>query len=151
MKVIFLDIDGVLNSEDYVKRMGNVMLKYDYKIDPLAVARLNKIVNATKANIVVSSNWRIGYLNDLDALVELLRKANIEGNIIDMTPFFPGFKPRWKEIRAWLHDHPEASSFLILDDIGDMGPLSHAHIKTDYDYGLLDNHIKLGIHILNKK
>lgn len=57
MKVIFLDVDGVLNSEkDLLEAKGKSEL-FDR---PLAL--LKELVESTKAKIVVSSTWRIGCL-----------------------------------------------------------------------------------------
>lgn len=154
IKVLFCDIDGVLNSRDFFFRMRNIILSANEKIDPLAVARLNKITNATGAKIVISSSWRIGFLSNMDGLVQFLKLHNIAGEIIDMTPLPNDLnfsKPRWKEIRAWLHEHPEVTSFVILDDIDNMGPLSHAHVCTDSKVGLIDSQIARAINILNRK
>lgn len=54
MKVAFLDIDGVLNSNQFWENCKNI----DEEIDDTAVARLAKIVNATNSIIVLSSSWR---------------------------------------------------------------------------------------------
>jgi thiol-disulfide isomerase/thioredoxin len=64
IKVIFLDIDGVLNSheywvsERYKTYNGNIETHPNYEISPDLVDTLNKIIEATKAKIVVSSTWR---------------------------------------------------------------------------------------------
>ncbi len=50
MKVIFLDIDGVLKEEDY-----------DAEFKDECFARLKRIVDATGAEIILSSSWRIHY------------------------------------------------------------------------------------------
>ena len=50
MKVIFLDIDGVLKEEDY-----------DAEFKDECFARLKKIIAATDAQIILSSSWRISY------------------------------------------------------------------------------------------
>lgn len=153
LKILFLDIDGVLNSRDFFFRMRNIILSANEKIDPLAVARLNKITDATGAKIVISSSWRIGYLSNLGGLVEFLKLHNITGEIIDMTPLPNDLnfsKPRWKEIRSWLHEHTEVTSFCILDDIDNMGPLSHAHVCTNSNVGLVDSQVAQAIKVLNK-
>ena len=60
--IIFLDFDGVLNTEKYYCELKSKGLpsddKYGQLFDPEAVANLRKIIDATDARIVVSSSWR---------------------------------------------------------------------------------------------
>jgi histidinol phosphatase-like enzyme len=55
MKVIFLDIDGVLNSEEFLKKNKNEA------IDRNNVSILKKIIDKTGAFIVMSSAWRLWF------------------------------------------------------------------------------------------
>lgn len=70
-KFIFLDIDGVMNSnlfysertqdkryEEWIKDYSKHIAWGACNIDPRAVKRLNRITDTTKAKIVVSSTWR---------------------------------------------------------------------------------------------
>jgi|694.fasta_scaffold06336_41 hypothetical protein len=94
MKIIFLDIDGVLNSQDwYLQRSEdpnwdpNNMTKEDYKrweFSPTLVSNLNLIIENTGAKIVVSSTWRRGY--DIKGLQELFDSVGISGEVIGKTP-----------------------------------------------------------------
>lgn len=86
-KIIFLDFDGVLNTEYY-----QGLLQYQGKLwqdehgaffDPNAVMQLKRIIDATDAVIVVESSWK--YLG-LDAMKELWTVRNLPGKIIDITP-----------------------------------------------------------------
>ena len=52
-KIIFLDIDGVLNSETYDKN------RTAGAIDPECAKRLNRIIKETNADIVISSSWKL--------------------------------------------------------------------------------------------
>ena len=54
--VLFLDIDGVLNSRECWDRLRGLR----HKIDREKVALLNEVVAATDCRIVVSSTWRKG-------------------------------------------------------------------------------------------
>jgi histidinol phosphatase-like enzyme len=55
MKIIFLDFDGVLNSQEFLKsHQGGFGMT---QVDPRAAARLEKLVKATSAQIVISSSW----------------------------------------------------------------------------------------------
>lgn len=61
--VLFLDIDGVLNSEAWRQRrkefpLGEDRAPDDYHIDPRAVALLDGVVRKAGARVVLSSDWR---------------------------------------------------------------------------------------------
>jgi len=84
-KLIFLDFDGVLNCLTYFKSEKfleetkgmsdtELMLKYIwYHIDPTRVALLNNLIKETKAEVVVSSSWRLHYsIEELNRFRELL-------------------------------------------------------------------------------
>lgn len=100
MKIIFLDIDGVLNSNDwYMYRQckivsgdipsGDVTKKYPfYEFDPKAIARLNKIIVQTNAKIIVSSTWRLG--RRAEDLQEILTSVGCIGEVIGTTPSMRG-------------------------------------------------------------
>lgn len=91
MKVIFLDIDGVLNSQCwYQKRMDIDKLATDidsqypmYEFDPEAVLRLNSIIEKTDAKVVISSTWRIG--RTVKQLQTILESVGFVGEVIDKT------------------------------------------------------------------
>jgi histidinol phosphatase-like enzyme len=157
MKVIFLDIDGVLNSGNYVK---NPNIDFDdpaYQIDPEAVVRLNKITDATGAKIVVSSTWRNAFREHptpVPALQECLQSYKITGEVIDMTVDKPNAirNRRGKEIQVWLDTHySEIEKFVIIDDDVDMGRLRSHQVKTLFEDGLQDSHVERIIEILGKR
>jgi len=61
MKLIFLDFDGVLNSNKYFKSLKRKKIPHEKilnSLSPEMVERLNKIIEATNAKIVISSTWR---------------------------------------------------------------------------------------------
>lgn len=86
-KIIFLDFDGVLNTENYqqvLKRKGKMWQdEYGALFDPNAVKQLKRIIDATNADIVVESSWKY---HGLDAMKELWEVRNLPGRIIDITP-----------------------------------------------------------------
>ena len=57
-KIVFLDIDGVLNSEEWFDKCFNSDYICDSDIDPDAINRLIKFLDDTNAKIVLSSSWR---------------------------------------------------------------------------------------------
>ena len=117
-RIIFLDIDGVLNWASLRHRFGHDA------IDPGCVNVLVNILKATKAKIVVHSTWRIGHVF-LDSFTDSFSKfmaisgvsdANIKtviGSIIDTTLDLPGGKG--VEIREWIDSH-DVKQFVVIDD-----------------------------------
>jgi hypothetical protein len=109
---------------------------------PLCVEALNLITSSTDARLVISSTWRgLG----LKVLREIFRCWGITGVSAGRTPDLSrGYRnsPLWEspergeEIKAWLNQHPEVESFIILDDGNDMGDLRHRLVQTDYEAGL---------------
>jgi hypothetical protein len=118
-KIIFIDIDGVLNREDTI---------YIAEIDPDLVAILKKIVSKTKAKIVLSSTWRLSEISR--------NKVKEYIKFIDVTPDF-GLKPRGEEIASWLNKHPEVEKYAILDDDSDMRP-GQPLFQTTWEKGLTE-------------
>lgn len=146
MKILFLDIDGVLKC------------KGDKDIDPIKVARLNRITDATGACIVISSTWRSSYTHDLAGMKARMLKYNIKAPVVGMTPDFVtptdgrillANGTRADEIRAWL-DNDHIAQFIVLDD-QDMLGLSDHQVKTDFDTGLQDCHIDQAINLLGTR
>lgn len=145
MKIIFLDIDGVLNSRQWMLECDGEFDQPINQIDPKAVVRLNRITDATGAKIVVSSTWRLGFLmkcaDPVLSLKGCLRTYGITGEVIDMTPSKPNCirNQRGKEIQAWLDDnYSRVDKFIIIDDDSDMGKLKSKHFKTLFEDGLTD-------------
>lgn len=168
MKVIFLDIDGVLNSEqsfidnhEYYLETG----KHKADVCESMVKRLSLIVSHTNACVVMSSSWRgmhrsYKVLNETPTmrhvivLDKLLSKHNIK--IIDYTKSLNGEGiSRGCEVREWLSRHPDVTSFVILDDemFSDWNELKSNLVKTTFygeRGGLQKKHKYEAIKILNK-
>lgn len=136
-KIIFLDIDGVVIPVTYLLS-GNI------NAAPRCVENLNRLVERTGADIVVSSTWReLG----LEKVTAYLREWGVIGNIIDITPFLEG-RPRGHEIKAWLDGQQHVSAFVILDDNYDMAELSDYLVLTDYETGLTRADAETAVSIL---
>lgn len=109
MKIIFLDIDGVLNySKWYVdpRNPGN-LYGQEGEIDPLCIERINKICSETRAYIVISSDWRL----DFNACKKRIENAGLTSIIIGHTPIHlfdmtETDKSRGREIERYLQEHP---------------------------------------------
>lgn len=81
-KVLFLDIDGVLNSKiyfesDYYKFRKMKYGKSQAQIDDRTIPLLKKIHDETKCKIVMSSSWRCFYFDKKPGLYRMLKKAGI--------------------------------------------------------------------------
>lgn len=94
MKFLFLDIDGVLNSETFLKQLdatyessGKSPTHYAWEnqIDRAAVARLNTIIKRVpNVCVILSSSWRL--LVDPTEVQRILCKHGFAGTIVDATP-----------------------------------------------------------------
>ena len=106
MKVIFLDIDGVLNCS---KTPNPKQLPYI--VDRGLLRRFVAVTRRTQAKVVLSSTWRYDPAG--------LWAAKHHGiRFIGCTPDLPG-KSRCDEIKRWLKAHPRVKRFAILDDEDD--------------------------------
>lgn len=149
MKVLFLDFDGVLNTATYRAwwRRNPQLRTTTAEICPRLVSNVNLIIQETGAKVVLSTAWRT-YRHLKPNLVNYLRSAGFEGEVIGMTPDFIHDTPRdpytnaavekttrGMEICAWLDKHPEAKSYVVLEDSEDMYPLLPERIvwTTDRD------------------
>jgi len=140
MKIIFLDIDGVLNDAPTIMEKDN-----DLPAEP-HLSCLKQIVDATGAEIVLSSTWRL-FPQSRNDVRNKLKTVGLQ--FIDRTK---ELRDRDTEIREWLGRHPEVDNYVILDDETEFSPELTAHqVITTFYEGLLPKHIKLAVEILNKR
>ena len=161
MKVIFLDIDGVLN----VIPQGHDA--YGGIFHPNFVENLQRIIDETGAKIVLSSSWRH---SGLTKMLAMWKFRNLPGELIGVTPDlyrrvdFEGERKmvRGDEIHAILNKHPEITNYVILDDDDDMLPNQMGNFVCcsnninhpdciDIGYGLTTECTNKAIRILNRK
>jgi hypothetical protein len=90
MNVIFIDVDGVLNTHHYCLRKTDSGIG----IDESKLVLLKKICDITNSNVVLSSAWKEGFSENLKPnelyafkLLELFKKYQIP--IIGRTPTVP--------------------------------------------------------------
>ena len=159
MKVIFLDVDGVLNSDVTVRETKEVPI-----IDGLLtvadslIEKLAMIVHTCNAKIVLSSTWRKfrykkyddNHVNFYDLLEMKLKNYAVE--IYDVTEISLD-NNRAAEIQNWLNSHKNIESFVILDDEIHkvIPPFLKEAIAIDGYYGLTDKDVNDAINILNNK
>lgn len=118
MKVIFLDIDGVLNSARYDRERG----ANDGNIDKSRLPLLKQAADRTGAEIVLSSSWRRHWDKDQSKMTAegrglVLLFAEYGLTIFDKTPDMGRVYSRKDEIISWLNEHPDVEKFVILDDL----------------------------------
>eukprot|EP00906_Rhabdomonas_costata_P034651 RCo048736 len=135
MKVVFLDIDGVLHPVTG----GECFL-------PCCMDRLRRIVETTGAQIVLSSSWR-GIPTNVDHVNANLQEHGIP-KVIGKTS--KGSR-RAHQIACWLEHHPEVTHYVILDD-ADLSAESRfaGHVvRTASQVGLTDPLAELAVQILS--
>ena len=157
-KVIFLDIDGVLNTS-YTKHRDEAL--DDFRLDDLA-----KIDNKTRAKIVLNSTWRYNlskslfsfkaYNNSAKSLIESLKERGLK--ISALLPDTPNNR-RAEDIAEFIEKY-KVTHFVILDDElfnYESLKLSEHLLRTSFyednelDAGLTQKMIRQAVQILNKK
>lgn len=127
MKILFLDIDGVMNTMELLTPENG----YRY-ICPERVKLLKHIVDETGCKIVLSSAWRTAK-RERNMVREALAKENLK--FISETPITCAY-PRCNEIMEWLMMAGQTvEDYVILDDWEDAGIKGH-FFHTHEDVGL---------------
>lgn len=146
-KILFLDVDGVLNNGEYYSsdRFKENQLPYPLnKFDPKCIERLNYILKSTNANIVVSSSWRFD-----KGLQGIFDRVGIIRPIIGITPWGERYTLRGQEIQDYIIKH-DIEKYCIIDDDDDMLETQMPYlVKCDDNIGLNDDNMKMAIKILN--
>ena len=170
-KVIFLDVDGVLNSSR--------TLYEDISLEDYLISNLKELVDKTGAKIILSSSWRL-FTEAVATLMDRLDKFGLaisgmtcdgvdldwlEKYEFDATKKYLDTKFDWDENRQikithdrgaeifkWLHDHDDCAYVILDDEIEDIKPYfsESVIVKTSYKTGLTKEDVKKAIQILNK-
>jgi hypothetical protein len=154
-KLVFLDIDGVLDT-----------YKSHYMLDPVLMDRLGNILGRTGAWIVISSSWRCGNVPETIEFMTDYDNPRVGSNPFPFTDRIVGITPilysvidddidrpatRGEEINAYLKAHL-CDNYVILDDcdemLGDQRP--HLVLVND-EIGLTDNDVEKAVSILNQE
>ena len=149
MKIIFLDIDGVINSKEYYKEVNMRINNWD-RFDPETVKFINDLLEEFNAKIVITSSWRFGAK---DLLLKELRKTRLLIYLYKSweTPMIYG-GTRGREIKQWLDKHPEVNGYVILDDRDDiLAEQLSFFIKTEINTGFRKENYEKARSILNDK
>jgi hypothetical protein len=110
VKIIFLDIDGVLNTRKTLERWRGGI-----GIDTVLAQRFSRLQQATGAGVVLSSTWRLS--RNWRAT---MRQNGVLG-VFDRTPDIQNHS-RGEEIQVWLDAHTDVQVYAVLDDGRDMLP-----------------------------
>lgn len=176
MKVIFLDIDGVLNNADTYKR-SDLSISC---IDDFRVEYLKRIVDETGAKIVLTSANKV-HFKKYNGKVVPSRESSIYApdfikiltkhglTLYDVIPTIRDSLGkevlRQEEIKMWLSLNDDIESFIILDDsttelmdfvvpnfiILNNIPIGEMLYDMRNSIGLGEEHVELAINILNGK
>ena len=151
MKVIFLDIDGVIVTASHLADLhasGKRVADHNglHRFDPRCVKNFVKILDATGAKIVLSSSWKMFGKDMFDRLWETRK---MPGEIMDFTVNLMG--GRGHEIARWLRDHDNVESFVIIDDtVSDLlRNQTDRTVHTTWEDGLTNELADVAIRILN--
>ncbi len=163
MKVVFLDIDGVLNSnfwnQDHTKEISEG--KY---VDSDKVKLLAKIIKASDASIILHSGWRFWFdennrptRKEAEYLETSLRKyglsiqgatPNLTTEEIRKTKKFS--KVKAEEILTWIQNHDGIDGWVVLEDLDLNNSIVEKHqVRTDSEHGLTENDVIKALEILN--
>jgi hypothetical protein len=167
-RILFLDVDGVLNAHGagwQMKRgIGQLMSEQ--------CAHLERVLSQSKACIVLSSAWRYHYADapGLRTFEALLHERGVRSaEVVGRTPFgsefdwplvpIPGHEPaqmyagevRGLEIQRWLDtaEH-NVEAFAIVDDSADMAHLAPRLVRTHSMRGLEDHHVDPLVQLLTE-
>lgn len=148
-KLIFLDIDGVLNNATFKtnwmkahKGLYKTYLEirfyrlfvnatemefYNGYIVPENLENFNRIIDATNSDIVLSSDWRFindgNYNNvaDIDIIKQMFRVREIKGNVIGATPYVFKHHRGIEILRYIKSNNIKDTKIVIIDDLREAG------------------------------
>ncbi len=158
MNIIFLDIDGPLNTGRVMKKRFEQYKKTGIKttyeeFDPICVKNLKFRLKETSTKIVISSSWRLMY--SYKELVEIMNNHGLGEYVIGVTPYIDSGK-RGSEIQEWLDDYKirtgtKINSILILDDDTDMVHLMPYLVQVNIMYGISNKVVRESIKLMKKQ
>ena len=171
-KIIFLDIDGVLNNDTWMDgdrwnmlqaqasspyTTRTQMWKPYWDFAPENVTVFNEFLDKTDASIVVSSTWRKGKTPaELEEILFNNGNVNVIDRIIGKTQdFYVGKRfsqhiPRWKYIKRWMDENPiDDLTFIVIDDDPEAWEQGPQFIWTDPNVGFTKENALHGLTILN--
>ena len=163
-KYVFIDFDGVLNTERYHSELVSSGQKcsdqYGPLFDPVAVGNLKRIVDETEAEIVIISSWK---LEGVDRMVSLWKARKMPGVLAGCTPdcisgmdllnvnledsaTFANLAGKGNEVKQWLRENAPKKAdgyrYVILDDVPDFLPEQmENYIQVDSRIGITEDNV----------
>jgi len=160
-KLLFLDIDGVLNDTGF-----NVDWCHRFKrgvpmgFNPRSMEALNQVIEATQCELVLSSSWRLDIPDNitLEGFDFLLKTHGCRKGVVGVTPISlrktppptptpSNYNSRTFEIQEYLDTHKHARYAVVDDDFIDIPNF----VQTNPDVGLTFTDAAMLITILNSK
>lgn len=146
MKVLFLDIDGVINSERTRTAFNGFPRGFEpeqmAKFDHVALELVRKLCRVTGAKVVLSTSWRICF-----PLRKFIDAFDLP--IIGETPDLGEEHGRGEEIALWLKRNPGVERYAIVDDIAMMlEEQQEFFVLTNDQDGLTFNNYLMLVNIL---
>src|SRR5665213_2321037 len=153
LRLCFLDIDGVVNSDAWfdsskldasILRLsdGEFMLcALEHHIDPAAIRLVNELITDSGATVILSSSWRHSFT--IKSFNEFMQgKGGATFAVMDFTPkrILNEKLGRGGQIQAYLdfckNTGVNVESFVIIDDVNEMGNLEKFLVLTDSKIGI---------------
>lgn len=152
MKVLFLDIDGVLNDDETYKtdRTPDGFCG----IDSNKVLLLKEIIDSTKAKIVLSSSWKDFWGDETNPDNKYLNDKLAEAGLVIMDKTIDNWANRGEGITNYVKEHDVDNYILLDDEIFDdyeKFNLLDKLILTDEAVGLTKENVKDAIKLLGEE
>lgn len=120
--VAFVDFDGVLNDRalrDRTAPNGTGLVRWTVelgraRLDPVRVARLQRICDASGCAVVIVSGWRQWL--DLGTMAELLASVGLRAPVLGAVSRSFAGDARADGTSVWLGAHPEVERYVVIDD-----------------------------------
>ena len=171
MKIVFLDIDGVLVSTHRKKYTEGSQQRDQYGLlfDGFAVDNLEHLARESDAKVVISSTWRLDRMPDWTPekghrqMVRLFRDRCVDVDIVGVTTDVAKLidsgplagllweaAERGHEVQEYLNSHPEITHYVILDDHSDMLATQQPHfVQTKASEGFTWEDCKNALRVLD--
>lgn len=144
MKVVFLNIEGVLNNDKAIELTNYEALSF------WNIWRLNKLLSQTNAKLVVMGQWRL--YNSIEQLNYILKQFGFNNKVFDVTPIIHAER-HCDEVEQWLQTIEHViEGYVVLDTKQDEytnSSVENNFVIVDQRFGLRDEHITKTVRILN--